>query len=240
MFWFALDSTTARTDDYVLFRQVNNATPEALARNLLAASDSTPFFSYMRRLDATSAAATLIDLPSSDLPVAHTSTFHRVAADTAASALADSIRAVRVSLRSTNGLSGSNERIVEASRLFAMPNSGSTLLQTCGDEPIMGDTLGAAIQSDIVGGYYTRLTWNAAVDETAGELDVARYVIYRQTLPMSADWGDPYLSIPAGLLTYQYDDQAIASGESYIYGLAAQDCTPMLSTLEQSGFVIVP
>ena len=240
MFWFVLDVTTVRADDYVLFRQVNSATPEPLARNLLTASDGTPFFSYMRRLDAASAPSSLIDLPDSALPVAHTSTFHRVPADTAASALADSIRAVRVSLRSTNGLSGENERIVEASRLFAMPNSGSTLLQTCGDEPMLGDTLGAAIEPDSVGGYVARLTWNAAIDETAGERDVSRYVIYRQSLPMSPDWGDPYLSIPAGLLTYQYDDQAIVSGESYIYALAAQDCTPMLSTLEQSGFVIVP
>jgi hypothetical protein len=105
---------------------------------------------------------------------------------------------------------------------------------------MLGDTLGAAIEPDSVGGYVARLTWNAAIDETAGERDVSRYVIYRQSLPMSPDWGDPYLSIPAGLLTYQYDDQAIVSGESYIYALAAQDCTPMLSTLEQSGFVIVP
>lgn len=240
IFWFEPDTTTARTDDFVIFRQVNSAAPEPLARNILMAADSTPFFSYMRRVDFASAAASLVPVPDSALPIAHTATFHRVAADTAASALADSIRAVRVSFRSTNGLTGTAERIVDGSRLIAMPNAGVNLMQTCGDEPIMGDTLGALVLADGVGGFYTRLTWNAAVDETAGEQDVARYVIYRQELPIGTDWGDPFLSIPAGLATYQYDDATVVSGESYQYALAAQDCTPMLSPLEQSGLVVVP
>lgn len=239
VFWFAVDSTTARNDDYVLFRQVNNGTPEPVARNILK-SGTTPFFSYMRRIDYSSAPSALDTIPLASLPIEHTSTYHRVAADTAASALADSIRAVRVTFRSTNGLTGDNERIVAASRLIAMPNAGYELLQTCGDEPIMGDTLGAQLVDLGGGSYVARLTWNAAVDETAGEQDVARYVIYRQTLPITSDWGDPYLSIPAGLASYQYDDPGITSGGMYMYALAAQDCTPMLSTLEQSPPVIVP
>lgn len=239
VFWFAVDSTTARTDDYVLFRQVNAGTPEPVARNILK-SGTTPFFHYMRRIDYASAPSALDTVPQASLPVEHTSVYHRVAADTAASALADSIRAVRVTFRSTNGLSGDNERIVGASRLIAMPNAGYELLRTCGDEPIMGSTLGA-VPVDLGGGSWgSRLTWTAAVDETAGELDVARYVIYRQALPLTSDWGDPYVSIPAGLANYQYDDAAVMSGTTYVYALAAQDCTPMLSTLEQSPPVIVP
>lgn len=238
MFWFTPDTTTARTDDFVLFRQVNNGTAEPLARNLLQL-DSFPFFSYMRRRDFASAASALQAVAPAALPISHSSTFHRVSADTAASALADSIRAIRVSFRSTNGLTGNDERIVSARRLIAMPNAGFELLQTCGDEPIMGDTLGATAVD--LGGYYgVRLIWNAAVDESAGERDVARYVIYRQTTPVTSDWGDPYLSIPAGLASYQYDDVAVVSGQTYAYALAAQDCTPMLSTLEQSPLVIVP
>lgn len=239
VYWFAADSTTSRTDDYVLFRQINAGTPEPVARDLLK-SGTTPFFSYMRRIDYASAASALDTVPQASLPIEHTSVYHRVAADTAASALADSIRAVRVTFRSTNGLSGSNERIVAASRLIAMPNAGYELLRTCGDEPIMGTSLGAT-PIDLGGGNYAaRLTWAAAVDETAGELDVARYVLYRQALPITSDWGDPYLSIPAGLANYQYDDPAVTSGVSYVYAIAAQDCTPLLSTLEQSPTVIVP
>jgi prepilin-type N-terminal cleavage/methylation domain-containing protein len=240
IFWFAPDSATTRTDDYVLYRQVNDGTPEPLARNILALSDSTPFFSYMRRVDFPSAPATLVSIPDDSLPIVHTSILHRVPADTAASARADSIRAVRVSFRSTNGLSGQNERIVAASRMIDMPNAGFSLMQTCGDEPIMGDTLGAALVDLGGGNYAARLTWNAAVDETSGEQDVARYVIYRQTLPIGTDWGDPFLSIPAGLPNYQHDDQTVQSGQTYEYAIAAQDCTPMLSSLEESGLVVVP
>lgn len=239
MFWFTPDSTTTRSDDYVLFRQVNDGAPEAVARNLLK-SGTTPFFSYMRRIDFASAASALDSVPSSSLPIHHTSTFHRVPADTAGSALADSIRAVRVTFQSTNGLSGANERIVSASRMIAMPNAGFELLQTCGDEPILGDSLGAALVDMGGGSYVSRLTWTAAIDETAGELDVARYVIYRQALPVTSDWGDPYRSVPAGLPNYQFDDSGVVSGETYVYALAAQDCTPMLSSLELSGPVIIP
>jgi hypothetical protein len=239
MFWFTPDTTTARTDDFVLFRQVNAGTPEPLARNILQV-DSTPFFSYMRRIDFPSAPSSVGPIATSDLPLEHTSRFHRVSADTAASALTDSVRAVRVTMASTNGLTGDDERIVSASRMIAMPNAGFSLMQTCGDEPILGDTLGAQLIDTGGGVYVARLTWNAAVDETAGELDVQRYVIYRQTTPITADWGDPYLSIPAGLATYLYDDPAVAPSTTYQYAIAAQDCTPMLSLLEESPFVIVP
>jgi len=240
IYWFEPDATTTRTDDYVLFRQVNNAAPEPLARNILVASTGAPFFTYLRRVDFASSTSTIAMVPGSDLPISHSSVFHRVPADTGASALADSIRAVRVSFRSTNGLPGTNERIVEASRMIDMPNAGVSLMQTCGDEPIMGDTLGAALVDLGGGDYVARLTWPAAVDEVGGERDVARYVIYRQTVPIGAVWGDPFLSIPAGLASYQYDDGTIVSGNVYQYAMAAQDCTPLLSPLEQSGLVVVP
>lgn len=239
IFWFEPDSSTARTDDYVLFRQVNNKRPEPLARNILQ-QGTTPFFQYLRRVDFTSAPSALAMIPDADLPIAHTSVFHRVPADTAASAIADSIRAVRVTLRSTNGLSGDAERIVAASRMIDMPNAGFSLMQTCGDEPILSASFNATLVDLGGGDYVARLTWVAAVDEVAGELDVARYVIYRQKLPLSTDWGDPYLSIPAGLANYTYDDGLIASGETYEYALAAQDCTPLLSSLETSPLVVVP
>ena len=239
VYWFDLDTTTTRTDDYVLYRQVNDYAPEPLARNILASPDTTPFFQYLRRIDYASAASAVAMIPDASLPITHSSTFHRVAADTAASALADSIRAVRVTFRSTNGLEGDAERIVSASRMIDMPNAGFTLMQTCGDEPIMGDTLGASIVDLGGGDYVARLIWNAAVDETAGEQDVARYVIYKQATPIGTDWGDPYLSIPAGLPDYTFDDGLITNGMTYQYALSAQDCTPMLSPLETSPLVVV-
>jgi prepilin-type N-terminal cleavage/methylation domain-containing protein len=239
IFWFAADATTTRNDDFVLFRQINNGTPEPVARNILQ-NGTTPFFSYLERNDFVNAASNLTAVPAAALPLRHTSTFHRVSADTAASARTDSVRAVEVTFRSTNGLTGAQERIVTASRMIALPNAGFELLRTCGDEPVLGGTLGATIV-DLGGGVFAiRLTWTAAVDETTGEQDVARYVIYRQSTPITTDWGDPYLSIPAGFPTYQQDDPSVASGSTYQYAIAAQDCTPMLSTLAQSPLVTVP
>mgnify|MGYP002622374523 CR=1 FL=1 len=239
MYWFEADTSTARSDDFVLFRQINAATPEPLARNLLR-QDTLPFFQYMRRQDFASAPSSLAEIPNSALPIIHTSTYHRVSADTAASALADSIRAVRVTFQATNGLTGDNERIVAARRMIAMPNAGFELMRTCGDEPILGPPL-VALPVDLGGGNcVSQLTWNAATAETMGERAVARDVIYRQSLPIGTDWGDPYVSIPAGLATYQYDDHGVVSGETYQYAIAAQDCTPLLSSLEQSALVIIP
>jgi hypothetical protein len=65
-------------------------------------------------------------------------------------------------------------------------------------------------------------------------------VIYRQTFPIGTNWGDPLASIPAGLANYIYSDPAVASGQVYQYAIAAQDCTPMLSTLAQTVPVAVP
>ncbi|MBT3774521.1 MAG: prepilin-type N-terminal cleavage/methylation domain-containing protein [Gemmatimonadales bacterium] len=240
MYWFSQDSTTTRTDDYVMYRQVNTADPEVVTRNVLAAEGSVPFFRYIRRIDYASQASTIDSIPDSQLPIRHIERFHAVAADTGASALTDSIRAVRVSFRTTNGVTTGNERIASVSRIIYMPNAGFGTTMTCGSEPILGTTL-AAVPFDTGGGLYaSRLTWNAATDETSGESDVARYVIYRQEWPIGTDWGDPYLSIPAGNSTYQYLDQSVEPGTVYRYALAAQDCTPSLSTLTASGDVTIP
>jgi hypothetical protein len=84
------------------------------------------------------------------------------------------------------------------------------------------------------------LRWNAAVDEAGGERDVTRYVIFRRLVTDLA-WGDPYLSIPpAGAPTYLYNDGAVTSGATYVYGLAAQDCTPTNSSLASSAAVTIP
>jgi hypothetical protein len=104
----------------------------------------------------------------------------------------------------------------------------------------MGGGLGAQLVDLGGGDYVARLAWSAAVDETAGERDVARYVIYRQSVPVGSDWGDPYVSIPAGLAAYSFDDRVVALGATYQYALAAQDCSPALSSLVTSPLVVVP
>jgi hypothetical protein len=149
---------------------------------------------------------------------------------------------VRITLTATNGLTGAEERRRTVTRMIRLPNAGLTDRQNCGDEPLLGAftftaTLGALVTGEIV----INLAWTQAQDEASGEADVARYVIWRRTPadPPFTDL-DPYLSIPAGNLNYVYTDVDVVSGETYFYAIAAQDCTPSLSSLRTAGPVVIP
>jgi hypothetical protein len=239
IFFVAPDSTTPRTDDMILFRQVNDDTPEVVARNILA-DPTTPVFRYVR-LYAPDAAPVYADtVPSAQIPLAHTVPVHLSPADTAGAAIIDSIRAVRVTLTVTDGNTGAAEHRRTLSRLITLPNAGLATGHACGDEPILGTTLTAAMQVQSSGDTVVNLSWGAATDETGGEKDVLRYVIWRRTTS-TADWGDPYLSIPAGATPrYTYADGAIQHGTTYQYELAAQDCSPAFSSLVTSSQVFIP
>lgn len=238
VFFFRSDSSTARTDDYILFRQINSETPEAIARNLLR-NGTEPFFGYERLGDDGTGAQALVEVPDSQRPIHHLAAHHLSAADTGASARADSVRAVVLNLAATNGRTGENEATVALTRLVALPNAGLGTLSTCGAVPLLGVGLSASPTTLTGGEPAVRLTWTQAVDEAGGESDVVRYVLWRRTAG-AGSWGDPFLAIPAGPTNYSYDDATVGSGEAYEYALAAQDCTPSLSTLVTAGPVVIP
>lgn len=237
IYFFEADASTSRDDDYVLRRQVNNASPEVLARNLLM-QGSTPFFRYFRERAYASKASELDSIPDGDLPLFHSAVLHGSVADTAASARGDSIRAVRVSFRSTNGRTGEAERFADVSRVIDLPNAGFGVMQTCGDEPLLGSTLAASVEAP-EGTPLVRLTWGPAVDESSGEGDVVRYVLYRRGVPNTGIWGDPLLSLPAGAASYTYDDTTVEQDSTYQYTHAAQDCTPSLSSFSTAQQITV-
>lgn len=112
-------------------------------------------------------------------------------------------------------------------------------MESCGDRPILGTGLGAAVATLGSGEPGVELVWNPATDESRGERDVVRYVIWRRSAG-DPEWGDPYVSIPAGSPSYLYTDAAVAPGETYLYALAAQDCTPSLSDRTTAGPVTIP
>jgi prepilin-type N-terminal cleavage/methylation domain-containing protein len=237
IYFFVLDSTTTRTDDYVLYRQVNDQAPELVARNLLKTGSSN-FFQYFRRRSPLDQPAYVDSVPAASLPMRHSVPWHGSPADTAGSARVDSLRGVVVTLTVTNGKSGSDERKLALSRTIRFPNAGLAVRKSCGDAPILGVGLGVA-DTVIGGATAVRLLWNPATDENAGEKDVGLYVIWRRVVG-DPDWGTPYLSIPAGQAQYVYVDVDVASGTVYQYALAAQDCTPLTSTLTSSLPVAVP
>lgn len=225
-FWFESDAETARTDDYRLMRQVNNGTAQLLARNILAPTGTTPFFGYQYLLTPTTGRKTLQAVPAAWLPVTFASAANRQ----------DSLRAVQINYRVTNGLTGTGERIQSVSFAVGLPNLGLTRLQACGDAPAYSGSLSASWDATTSG---IALSFPASVDEASGEKDVIRYVVWRRD-PAAFDWGDPYLSIPTGSGSYSYLDQDVSSGTSYQYAVAAQDCTPRISSQLTSGAVTVP
>ncbi len=143
VFYFQPDTSTVRTDDFVLMRQVNGSTPEVLARDLLN-QGSTPFFRYFRKRIYTGQ-STLDSIPDGELPLFHLAPIHGSPGDTASSAKPDSVRALRVSFRTTNRRPGDDERFMDLSRVIDLPNSGIEIAGACGDEPILGSTLQAFV-----------------------------------------------------------------------------------------------
>lgn len=234
-FFFVADTLTARGDDFVLMRQVNGTAAEVVARHLLR-DGTTPFFRFEREVEGTAA---LEAVPDSVLPIHHAEPIHLALADTGASALADSVRTVQVTLVASNGLTGDNERSVRIERTIALPNAGRQRLTTCGSAPLFGDSLVATPTTLAGGERAVELTWGQAVDEAGGEADVVRYVLWRRETG-ATDWGVPFVAVPAGAASYGYTDATVDSAGIYEFAVAAQDCTPTLSTLTSSGWVAIP
>jgi len=229
-FWFEADTSTTRSDDYVLWRQVNSSSRQVVARNLLK-NGTEPFFRFHRLTEGGDLLAVVED---SLLPVRHNS----ISGDSL-DVLADSIRAVRVNLGSTDGGPGDAENTMEITRLFGFPNAVLEALNTCGDTPIQGSGLTAVLRTLSTGNEGAELSWSPAVDENGGETDVVRYVIWRRELG-ATDWGEPFRAIPAGEASYTFEDGDVEAGKTYEYALAAQDCTPALSSLTAGGPVVIP
>jgi len=231
--YFERDTTTARTDDWVLFRQANDQPPGVVGRGLLA-SPGRRFFEYSQLVESDTAASRIDPVPVTWLPLAHSVNAHRTPADTGRAARIDRLRGVRVNFVASNGDTGAREQKRAVSRLIRFPNAGMANLQTCGEAPQFGATLSAARVTLPSGERVVRLAWGQAGDENSGERDVVRYVVWRKTVA-AADWGDPYLSIPAGQSTYSYTDSDVQLGTTYYYAVAAQDCTPSISALSTTG-----
>lgn len=233
IFWFAPDTSTARTDDYVLLRQVNGNVPDVVARNLLP-YPGRPFFDWLQ----TDTSGNLFSVASAQLPLRHSIAIHGALSDTGAAARIDSIRAVRVNVYGTNGLTGSRELLRWLVTTVRIPNAGLTKQRSCGDAPFFNQSVSANYQGP-ADTPRIRLAWSAAVDETGGEKDVEQYVIYRRTVGM-AGFGDALQSVPAGQASYTYDDMSVLNDSSYVYGVTALDCTPLESAASVTAAVSVP
>jgi hypothetical protein len=70
------------------------------------------------------------------------------------------------------------------------------------------------------------------VDQDAGEQDISQYIIWRR-LASEPNFSQPLLvvAVEADAATYTtvFTDQV--PGSSYVFGIAAQDCTPAMSSI---------
>jgi prepilin-type N-terminal cleavage/methylation domain-containing protein len=236
LFYFRPDSTTADPNDFVLMQKVNAMPADLVAKNLFA-YPGRPFFQYFvhpRSLLVPPAARDSLVIAGVAgsgivLPIRHSVAVHGSAADSAGdpsnSYLADSVKAVRINVRVSNGLTGAEQRFRDVSTVVSLPNNGLIQFRDCGTPPLLGGAL--AVTPNLPGQPPSvMLRWNASFDEAAGETDVNQYNIYRRRL-VDPLFGSTLMTVPAGMPSpYTWVDEGVDAGTDYVYAVAAQDCSP--------------
>ena len=231
------DSTTTRTDDYLLFRRVNALAPTLVARSIvkMPSRDTMPFFTYYK----SDTLNRLTPIARNTLPLYH-GIIHGAVDDTGRFARVDSIRAVRVHfLTAARDPRTNQDQLRTVETMVRVMNSGLLDRTSCGQPPYPGGTP-VAVATLVAGAPRVTVTWTKSTDDNSGEKDIERYAIFRR--PQAATvFGDPISSIPGRLAAnYSFVDNAVVSGQTYVYGIAAQDCTPALSNVVSSLPVTIP
>jgi hypothetical protein len=135
MYFFAPDSARSPArGGYVLWRQVNDAAPVALVRNVLP--DSLPFFRYQYHVANGARADSLAEVPAALLPITATDTVSRAIS-------APSIRVVEIRFLVTNGLSGAARHTERIDLAAALPLARTPDIAACRGEPQLPPSLGA-------------------------------------------------------------------------------------------------
>jgi hypothetical protein len=229
IFWFQSDTSTARSDDYALWERTNNGSPELIAQNVLA-YPSHPFFEYyfVRRL-LTGVDTVLVATGGLVPMIRQTPLAGWTVAQIADANRPDSVRAVRINIRVTNGKTGTAERTRDFSQIIQVPNNGLPTPTVCGRSPLppaaVLDSLGPALSGTVY------LRWTPSPDQNAGEGDVWQYVVYVRPQAIAA-FTDPLLMIKRDTSSiYQATIGGLTPGTNYVVGVSAMDCTPSQSTI---------
>jgi hypothetical protein len=114
-------------------------------------------------------------------------------------------------------------------------NAGLVRRNSCGNPPPFSSDL--ILEATGLPTRRVRLQWAPASDDNAGDLDVERYAVYKRLLSETS-WPEPFMSIPAGMTTYDVVDDMAEPG-TWVYGVSAQDCTPSNSDI-RTAQVVVP
>jgi prepilin-type N-terminal cleavage/methylation domain-containing protein len=217
--------------DYAMFRRVNDGEPVVVARSLRP--PIVPVFRYFK----VDSAGRQVEISPALLPLMHTAPIHGSARDTGRSALTDSIRGVRVAL---DGIYHDPDKGTVTKRISTgvrLMNAGLVKQSSCGEQPIPAMGLIAGLSS--ADPPEITISWGQSPDEKTGEADVQRYALFRREAA-SFDWGDPFASVAGGLDSYAYVDGDVEFGQTWVYAVSAQDCTPSNSDVVVSNPVTTP
>jgi Tfp pilus assembly protein PilE len=236
-FYAAPDAASGRADQYILWRRVNTEPAEVVARGIVVPAGGS-IFRYFKA----DSIGRLVEVHRDSMPLRHSAPMHGAATDVGRSALSDSVRVVTVQLVSRLYDRRARKDVIDTARTSVrLVNAGLLNRSTCGEQPLFGSVVFALADNDPGDGTArVRVWWSPATDETGGEKDVERYVIYRR---LAADpmYGEPFTSVAAGAgAVYTLFDTQVARGAQYVYAVAAQDCTPSNSPLRESAAVLVP
>jgi prepilin-type N-terminal cleavage/methylation domain-containing protein len=231
-YWVALDPDPSAGGTYALFRRVN-ALPATVVAKALVLPTGEPAFRYFKA----DTLGQLVEIPQNMLPIYHSAAIHNSKADTAKSALTDSIRVVRVRITGQfiDRKGVKNTRPIETG--VRIMNAGLLHFHTCGDPPILSSAIVATASS--VPSRQVVVTWNSSVDQSSGEKDVEQYSIYRRASATPL-FSEPLASIPSGSPTYAFTDTQVQAGDQLVYGIAAVDCGGQSSAVQSAPLVIVP
>jgi len=231
-FWVAPDPDPSANGTYALFRRVN-AMPATVVAKALVLPTGEPAFRYFKA-DTLGA---LIEIPQASLPLYHSAKIHNSKADSAKSALTDSIRVVRVRITGqyTDRKGVKQLRPIETG--VRIMNAGLLHFKTCGDPPILSSVINAVVTT--VPTTKVTLSWVPSVDQGSGEKDIEQYAVYRRISTQTL-FTEPMASIPGGSASYSFTDTQVTSGDKLIYGVSAVDCGGQVSAVQQTVTVTIP
>jgi hypothetical protein len=219
------DMAATRDDIYTLFRRVNAMDSTVVARNIQVPADSVYFFRYWR----TSATGTISQLALNTLPHYWDG----------ATRVADSIRVVDLRVNAWFRDASANTDIIRGtSSSTKLLNAGLIKQSACGTAPLPASNILAVVQNVNGSPASVRITWNASLEETTAEKDVALYLVQKR--PLDGTVWETLSNVPANnAAAYSYDDGALAQG-SWVYAVVAQDCSPSNSAPVVSLTIVIP
>lgn len=238
-YWLSRDSTSTYSNEYILWRRVNARPIRMVARGISYNPSSDTIFRYFK----SDSLGNLTEISQGLLPLIHSAKIHGAQADTAKSALTDSIRQVRMQL--TSIFHDPRSGVAATRRLnltIKLMNAMLIRHTTCGNPPIGPTNVVATVtpaDSVLIMQTYVTLTWTPSIDDGAGEKDVERYAIYRRA-STATTFDQPIGSVPGGKATYSFQDSDLLSGQSWVYGVASLDCSPAVSSIVTASAVNIP